>query len=315
VDDFVKVHLQSVDGAAKLAQSKFLKTNQTSNVSHGTCPTVSIPETDLSHEVSVIPTKKKKVHISSVKPHNMTSLETVDRPTINSAKDIHSASTHPSSDVLCFACARGDLPTGAHKCVLCGRLVHLLEGCSLSMGDEEGYGEGRVCVPCDKEKRQVQHSIAVEAPVNKRNTALFKKKPVNASRSASCPYCVQGDFSTCTHECISCHRPVHEVETCSISVGEEVGFGERRICVACQSVDMNEAFESRVLENWRNLAHSSPKKKTIILSNSSTRIATREYSISSQKESHRSCKKWKFFRLEGDTIEKWKLCFVKYLRF
>ena len=68
MDDFVKVHLQSVDGAAKLAQSKFLKTNQTSNVSHGTCPTVSIPETDLSHEVSVIPTKKKKVHISSVKP-------------------------------------------------------------------------------------------------------------------------------------------------------------------------------------------------------------------------------------------------------
>ncbi|XP_055306691.1 uncharacterized protein LOC129570987 [Sitodiplosis mosellana] len=48
----------------------------------------------------------------------------------------------------CVACQNGDEPSGAHKCIKCAKSVHILDGCSISCGDDEGYGEGRICLSC-----------------------------------------------------------------------------------------------------------------------------------------------------------------------
>ena len=54
----------------------------------------------------------------------------------------------------CPACTRGDMPTGAHLCMVCGKAVHAcFPECSLpapGSEDSEGYGQMRVCVTCSK---------------------------------------------------------------------------------------------------------------------------------------------------------------------
>lgn len=60
--------------------------------------------------------------------------------------DVNSTVNEPM--IKCFACQRGDAPTGAHTCYKCGKFVHLFDGCSYSCGDEEGYGEKRICISC-----------------------------------------------------------------------------------------------------------------------------------------------------------------------
>lgn len=55
----------------------------------------------------------------------------------------------PISEIECLACKNGNLPTGAHRCVVCSSQVHILEECSVSVpGEEEGYGERRICRNC-----------------------------------------------------------------------------------------------------------------------------------------------------------------------
>lgn len=50
----------------------------------------------------------------------------------------------------CYAYNNGDFATGAHKCIECDKPIHLF-WCSISIpGTEEGYGERRICVDCDK---------------------------------------------------------------------------------------------------------------------------------------------------------------------
>lgn len=41
----------------------------------------------------------------------------------------------------CPACNDKNWPSGAHTCISCGKNVHILDLCSLSIGDTEGYGE------------------------------------------------------------------------------------------------------------------------------------------------------------------------------
>jgi hypothetical protein len=47
-------------------------------------------------------------------------------------------------------CPNGDLPTGVHKCLECEKPVHLF-GCSVGIpGTEEGFGEYKICLECNK---------------------------------------------------------------------------------------------------------------------------------------------------------------------
>lgn len=52
------------------------------------------------------------------------------------------------SEQECVACSAGNLPTGAHRCIHCKKPVHILDGCSISIGEEEGFGEKRACRNC-----------------------------------------------------------------------------------------------------------------------------------------------------------------------
>lgn len=58
----------------------------------------------------------------------------------------------PILDSACLACKDGNLPTGAHKCIICSQEVHILPGCSESCGEAEGYGENRICTSCCNKK-------------------------------------------------------------------------------------------------------------------------------------------------------------------
>lgn len=69
-------------------------------------------------------------------------------PPSNTSKATHKASSTDHGRIKCPACRNGDLPAGAHKCMVCEKSVHPFDECSLSIGDEEGYGERRKCVAC-----------------------------------------------------------------------------------------------------------------------------------------------------------------------
>lgn len=48
--------------------------------------------------------------------------------------------------IRCPVCKDKNWPSGAHKCIICAKNVHIFPGCSVSIGGSEGYGEKRVCV-------------------------------------------------------------------------------------------------------------------------------------------------------------------------
>ncbi|KAJ8909800.1 hypothetical protein NQ315_015320 [Exocentrus adspersus] len=64
----------------------------------------------------------------------------------------------PLSDISnkqCPACSNNDLPSDVHKCILCSKNIHAISGCSISAGEEEGYGEKRICIDCSYDKREL----------------------------------------------------------------------------------------------------------------------------------------------------------------
>lgn len=66
------------------------------------------------------------------------------------------------SNASCICCSQGNFPTGAHKCIKCGKNVHIFEGCSYSIGSEEGYGSKRICMSCHSEKQKSTRSQDVK---------------------------------------------------------------------------------------------------------------------------------------------------------
>lgn len=73
----------------------------------------------------------------------------------------------------CHACDNGDFPTGAHKCIECDKPIHLF-GCSIFIpGMEEGHGERRICLDCDKIKSILAETNATE---NWNRKSMIEKK-------------------------------------------------------------------------------------------------------------------------------------------
>lgn len=59
-------------------------------------------------------------------------------------------------NITYLPCKNGHFPTGAHKCAVCNKSVHLF-GCSVSNNihrDEEGYGESRICLSCAEQTKE-----------------------------------------------------------------------------------------------------------------------------------------------------------------
>lgn len=63
-------------------------------------------------------------------------------------QSIDQSNSTTSDHVKCAACERGDSPTGLHTCVSCSKPIHILDGCSVDIGVEEGCGQKRMCMSC-----------------------------------------------------------------------------------------------------------------------------------------------------------------------
>lgn len=76
----------------------------------------------------------------------------------------------------CIACKRGDMPTGAHRCMTCKTAVHIFDGCSISCGDEEGYGQRRICISCAAKARTTDAGTSIAKQLNEEEKWQRKSK-------------------------------------------------------------------------------------------------------------------------------------------
>lgn len=96
-------------------------------------------------------------------------------------------------NLQCPACQYGDLPTGAHCCIVCKKAVHILEGCSISCGQEEGHGEQRKCISCVAKSSKSCVAAKSSKQEIKRSTA---KRPKDQIDYADHPDCIPIPTST-----------------------------------------------------------------------------------------------------------------------
>lgn len=68
------------------------------------------------------------------------------------------------------ACENGDIPSGAHICVICNIPVHIFEQCSASIpGEEEGYGQRRICKTCNS-----RDPVTIDETLSQRETEKWR---------------------------------------------------------------------------------------------------------------------------------------------
>lgn len=49
----------------------------------------------------------------------------------------------------CTFCKSGNLPGGAHRCIICKKAIHMFPECSEPVnGSEEGFSQQRICTKC-----------------------------------------------------------------------------------------------------------------------------------------------------------------------
>lgn len=139
VDVFVQNHLEILDGAVKTASKKYLTT---------------IGNIDDHIDDDMMEFGKKSYNASDTDEERVYSNHEGD------------GFLEENTNVACVACANNDSTGGAHKCDMCGRNVHILDGCSLSIG-EEGHCEKRICISCSKKETRVtreQSNITIRPP-------------------------------------------------------------------------------------------------------------------------------------------------------
>lgn len=129
----------------------------------------------------------------------------------------------------CPACINNDLPTGAHKCSECGKNIHVLEECSLSCGDNEGYDEKRMCLSCSKNVNvrnvisEMGYTIGTRENWNKRPKKVKKSKYIlkapncvlntNTDKKVKIGFLINGNLSNTVYQIRG--RPVALKNTCA----------------------------------------------------------------------------------------------------
>lgn len=131
------------------------------------------------------------------------------------------------------SCRDGVQPRGTHRCIKCRKAVHTLPCCSIDIAEDEAYGEARLCNACAEQ-----------------NLATLNTK--SSCRDGGSP----GD----AHRCIKCKKTVHILPCCSISIGDEEGYGEARLCNACN--EQNPATLSQVSHSISEMEYNEPWNKT-----------------------------------------------------
>lgn len=137
VDNFVCAHIEMIDGMIKEASQEYIHfidlLGGLQNI---------IVDTELDDEIDYFEFNS----IANDQPIN-----DVEQPT-DGGVDESMEERHEISPT-CIACKDGNFPSGAHKCVNCAKAVHVIDGCSLSISAQEGYGEVRICLTCATDQR------------------------------------------------------------------------------------------------------------------------------------------------------------------
>lgn len=123
VDSFVEIHIESLRG-------------DTIEASHNRNYLKFVGDTDDKESVGEIANSSGNGLIESPAQSGNQSKLSIDCDSIDQNK------------ILKTICSDGGTPGGAHHCIQCKRAVHILACCSMSIGDEEGYGESRLCNLC-----------------------------------------------------------------------------------------------------------------------------------------------------------------------
>lgn len=157
VDEFVKRDLQLTNGIVISASRKYL------------------------NKKDVIPSPKPSASQSSDANSNIVDegneVQSLSFDDNNTQEDhaIGSLAT-TTQNQNCIACENGDYPTGMHKCISCSKAIHILLGCSISVGDTEGCGEARKCMSCYKDEQEQDKIDRQSQKINEMNTRDVWKK-------------------------------------------------------------------------------------------------------------------------------------------
>ena len=149
IDDFLRLHLQSLAGTMNLAAAAAASAQR-----------MSQPSTIDQHEIS-----KPEQH--QVLDHSLDSREKSATVTEETSVTVHQENTTADNVINspCTACLNGDYPSGAHKCISCGVSVHIILNCSFplpDLEDVEGYDESRICYGCSLKGNKRSEELAKE---------------------------------------------------------------------------------------------------------------------------------------------------------
>lgn len=117
---------------------------------------------------------------------------------------------------------------------------------------EEIAKENSKCVTEEKSPDSDQTNQPIESLNSEIPTSIIE----SSSNQGKCLACERGDLPTGSHKCVSCHKSVHLLPFCSISIGDDEGCGELRKCYACSQQPDSKTIELNYEEKW-----SSKKKK------------------------------------------------------
>lgn len=120
----------------------------------------------------------KEDQFNRAKVNTNISRTTITNETEQESPNIIQEKIHEVESLVCSSC--GLEVKDANKCRLCGRNVHVLPTCSMSDGEEEGYGLRRICLPCTAKPDFTQKEALTELENHK---GLPLKDITNSNRN------------------------------------------------------------------------------------------------------------------------------------
>lgn len=121
------------------------------------------------------------------------------------------------------------------------------------------------------EKSAMNKNIFPETSVDT-DEQLESTQPIQSGSSTTCIACLNNDEPSGAHKCAACQKNVHILPGCSVSYGDSEGYGEKRICIACNtktskkkyiqnSQDGNEIIQSSQEMKYKESWNKKSKQK------------------------------------------------------
>ena len=159
VDQFVTDHIQYIKGKLLLINAALNK--KATNIS--------------DNRVMVLEDAKRNTALKEVENWKGKGNPRIKRPKTTHTNNRSQVVNEQPDKPVCPACADGNMPGDAHKCYVCAKPVHIFIECSTPLeGEEEGYGERRICNDCGKNDNVQNIDIQLDEE-SKENTPRKKK--------------------------------------------------------------------------------------------------------------------------------------------